>query len=119
MCISELQMVSHSRIGVEDLLELLPLENSMNPVWKFFGFPSRDGKIIESDKRSESVFIVNCVNAITPMLEIQRIYGNIWRKAISKNIVKLKKKRSKLVNPNLNLNHQVMREALKKRLKVN
>lgn len=35
----------------EDLVKLLPLENSMSVVWKFFGFPSLDGKMIESDKR--------------------------------------------------------------------
>ena len=51
MCISELQMALHSYIGVEDLLELLPLENSMSPVWKFFGFPGHDGNIIENDKK--------------------------------------------------------------------
>ena len=31
--------------------ELLPLEHSTSVVWKFFGFPSRDGKIIETDKK--------------------------------------------------------------------
>ena len=51
MCISELQMALHSYIGVEDLLELLPLEDSMSPVWKFFGFHGHDGKIIENDKK--------------------------------------------------------------------
>ena len=64
-------MASHSRISVEDPLELLPLENSTSPVWKFFGFPSRDGKIIESDKKKRGMFFVNCVNTIIPMLEIQ------------------------------------------------
>ena len=45
----------------DDSLELSPLENS---VWKFFGLPSHDGKIIESNNkkrkkaiRSESVFL--------------------------------------------------------------
>ena len=51
MCIRELQMALHSYIGFEDLLELLPLENSMSPAWKFFGFPGHDGKKIESDKK--------------------------------------------------------------------
>ena len=51
MCISELQIALHSYIGVEDLLELLPLENSMSPAWNFFGFPGHDGKKIESDKK--------------------------------------------------------------------
>ena len=92
MCIIELQMASHSCISVEDPLELLPLESSMSPVWKFFGFPSRDGKILESDKKKRKCVFVSCVNLTIPMLEIQRIYGNIWKKAILKNIVKVKKK---------------------------
>ena len=118
MRIIELQMVSHSCISVEDPLELLPLESSTSPIWKFFGFSSRDGKVLKVT-RSESVFFVSCVNATIPMLEIQQIYGNIWKKAILKNIVKVKKKWSKLVNPNLDLDHEVMREAFKKGLKVN
>ena len=90
MCISELQMAFHSRIGVEDLLELLPLENSTSPVWKFIGFPGHDGKIIESYKKLKA-FFVNCVMRLRiRMLEIQQIYSDIWRKAISKNIIKLK-----------------------------
>ena len=55
MCISELQMVLYSRIGVEDLLKLLPLENSTSPVWKFSGFPGHDGKIIESNKKKQQL----------------------------------------------------------------
>ena len=56
MHINRLQMASHdcvitSVIMEEDSLELLPLENSTSCVWKFFGFPSRDGRIIESDKK--------------------------------------------------------------------
>ena len=35
----------------EDLVELLPLENLMSIVWKFFGFSSHDGKMMESDKK--------------------------------------------------------------------
>ena len=35
MHISELQMALHSHISVEDPLELLPLESSTSPVWKF------------------------------------------------------------------------------------
>ena len=51
MCIVELQMALHSCISVKDLLELVPLESSTSPIWKFFGFPSRDGKVLESDKK--------------------------------------------------------------------
>ena len=53
MHISELQMALHSHINVEDPLELLPLESSTSPVWKFFGFPSCDGKVLESDKKKQ------------------------------------------------------------------
>ena len=61
MRIIELQMASHSRISVEDPLELLPLESSTSPVWKFFGFPSRDGKVLESDKKKRKrVFCKLC-----------------------------------------------------------
>ena len=57
----ELQMASHSRISVEDPLELLPLESSTSPVLKFFGFPSRDGKVLESDKKKRKrVFCKLC-----------------------------------------------------------
>ena len=32
-------------------------EASTSPVWKYFGFPSKDGQIIEQDKRKE----VKCI----------------------------------------------------------
>ena len=35
----------------------MPLEASTSPVWKYFGFPSKDGQIIEQDKRKE----VRCI----------------------------------------------------------
>ena len=35
-------------------MEFLPLEASTSPVWKFFGFPSKDGQIIEKDKKKRS-----------------------------------------------------------------
>ena len=45
----------------EDLVQLLPLENSKSVVWKFFGFPSRDGKMMESDKKKRKrVFCKLC-----------------------------------------------------------
>ena len=53
MRIIELQMASHCRISVEYPLELLPLKSSTSPVWKFFGFPSRDGNVLESDKKKQ------------------------------------------------------------------
>ena len=58
MHISELKM---ALISVEDQLELLPLENSTSPVWKFFGFPSHDGKMVERDKKKRKrVFCKLC-----------------------------------------------------------
>ena len=32
-------------------VELLPLEGSVSPVWKYFGFPAENGKFLESDKK--------------------------------------------------------------------
>ena len=61
MRISKLNMASNIFISVEDPLELLPLENSTSPVWKFFGFPGRDGKMIKSDKKKRKhVFCKLC-----------------------------------------------------------
>ena len=34
--------------------ELLPLEGSTSLVWKYFGFPGKDGKIFESDKKKRT-----------------------------------------------------------------
>ena len=31
--------------------DLLPLEGATSSVWKFFGFPGKDGKIFEADKK--------------------------------------------------------------------
>ena len=35
----------------ESTVELLPLEGSTSEVWKHFGFPDRNGKFIETDKK--------------------------------------------------------------------
>ena len=32
-------------------VELLPLEGSVSPVWKYFGFPAENGKFLEPDKK--------------------------------------------------------------------
>ena len=37
--------------GVDSLEEFLPLEGAVSAVWKFFGFPARNGKMLEPDKR--------------------------------------------------------------------
>ena len=37
--------------------ELLPLEGSKSAVWNHFGFPAKDGKFVEPDKRKQN-FVV-------------------------------------------------------------
>ena len=45
-------MASQSvELTVTESTELLPLEHSTSIVWKYFGFPSKDGKITETDKK--------------------------------------------------------------------
>ena len=34
--------------------ELIPLEGCSNKIWKYFGFPSKDGQYIERDKRKQN-----------------------------------------------------------------
>ncbi len=46
---SRSQMGSNLLATDENSLELLPLENSVSPVWKYFGFPSCDERMVESD----------------------------------------------------------------------
>ena len=38
-----------TRVGTID--ELLPLEGAVSAVWKYFGFPARNGKFLEPDKK--------------------------------------------------------------------
>lgn len=38
-----------ARVGTID--ELLPLEGDVSTVWKYFGFPARNGKFLEPDKK--------------------------------------------------------------------
>ena len=60
MRIGEFKMATHS-FAEEDLVTLLPLENSTSVVWKHFGFPSRDEKMIEPDKKKRKrVFCKLC-----------------------------------------------------------
>ena len=43
----------------------MPLEASTSLVWKYFGFPSKDGQIIEQDKKKRSkVHCKLCSNII-------------------------------------------------------
>ncbi len=34
--------------------ELVPLEGSKSPVWKYFGFPAKDGHIIQGKKERKT-----------------------------------------------------------------
>jgi len=47
MCIS-----SQSHAAAEMSTELLPLEGATSKVWEHVGFPAKDGKILEPDKKS-------------------------------------------------------------------
>ena len=41
--------------GVDDPTDsLLPLEGSTSEVWKYFGFPAKNGKYIEGDKKKRT-----------------------------------------------------------------
>ena len=51
-CTTSVMMAGSSR-----RLELLPLEGSGSAVWNHFGFPSKDGRIIQEKKRNE----VHCI----------------------------------------------------------
>ena len=35
--------------------ELLPLEGAISGIWRFFGFPAKDGQIVEKDKKRNEV----------------------------------------------------------------
>ena len=87
-------MASFASIVVDEAsLELLLLENSTNTVWKFFRFPSHDGKVIESDKKKQKHVFCKLYVGNTM---------NLWQcleETILKNSIK-QKKENKLVNPN-------------------
>ena len=40
-------------------VDYLPLEKAKSPVWKYFGFPAREGKFLEPDKKKRQT--VHCV----------------------------------------------------------
>ena len=44
--------------------EVLPLEGSKSVVWKHFGFPAKDGHIIEEKKERKDVVCTLCFKAI-------------------------------------------------------
>ena len=53
--------MAESSSSTESLTEYLPLEKAKSPVWRFFGFPARNGKFLESDKKKrQSVYCKLC-----------------------------------------------------------
>ena len=34
--------------------ELLPLEGAISGIWRFFGFPAKDGQFVEKDKKKRN-----------------------------------------------------------------
>ena len=38
----------------ENVIQFLPLEHSTSKIWKYFGFPARDGIFLETDKRKRN-----------------------------------------------------------------
>ena len=70
----------------EDRTELLPLEGCSSAIWKYFGFPSRDGKFLEPDKRKRTS--VNCKVCVQKCLSIpvtRLIYVTIFSIIIAVN----------------------------------
>ena len=43
---------------MSETTELLPLEGATSKVWEYFGFPAKDGKILEANKKKRDV--VHC-----------------------------------------------------------
>ncbi len=37
----------------------LPLEGSKSDIWKHFGFPAKDGKFVEHDKKARKEVLIN------------------------------------------------------------
>ena len=57
---------SSSSLSSESLTEYLPLEKAKSPVWRFFGFPARDGKFLESNKKKrQSVYCKLCKQVLS------------------------------------------------------
>ena len=65
--------------GSSSRLELLPLEGSCSAVWHHFGFPSKDGRIIQEKKKRNEVHCKICskvlkYNGSTICVLISRYY---------------------------------------------
>ena len=54
---SESLEILSSSSALHSQTELLPLQGH---VWQYFGFPVRDGRFVEPDKKNEPRFIENC-----------------------------------------------------------
>ena len=40
--------------------KLIPLEGASSKIWKYFGFPGKDGQLTERDKRKRNEVICSC-----------------------------------------------------------
>ena len=56
--------------------ELLQLDKATSAVWHYFGFPAREGKFIEPDKKKEIGCAVNFVHGTFHMLKILLTCGS-------------------------------------------
>ena len=45
---------------MSETTELLPLEGATSKVWEYFGFPAKDGKILEANKKKRDVVHCKC-----------------------------------------------------------
>ena len=45
-----------------DGVELIPLEGCSSKIWKFFGFPGKDGEYIEKDKKKHKLLVLFVVS---------------------------------------------------------
>ena len=54
-------------MAVQATKELLPLEGATSAVWKHFGFPSQDGKIVQEKKKRDSVHCKYTVQRVLTM----------------------------------------------------
>ena len=45
-------------------IELLPLEGAISGIWRFFGFPAKDGQFVEKDKKRNEVACKLCFQVL-------------------------------------------------------
>ena len=54
--------------------ELLPLEGSKSEIWKHFGFPSKDGKFVQPDKKVEKKYFAEFATNLSNIVATQQTY---------------------------------------------